>query len=242
MSKLPKAPLVEVVFELRWEIAEKADLMQVEYLYGDIYAELKDKYPYRERILPIEIPVDLTVNKPVFRYRANKNSYPLIQLGPGLITLNTVDKLYYWESFFNDAEELIHAFLKVFNVREKRSIQPSLLYLDFFPFSFKTHDALQFVNQNLNITIKQSFLDQVDQPKDINIGIAYEIDMGDLRVSLQKGSNKMKKEGILMQSRINGKAIEPTLQQIKGWLNESHDICSTLFKNLTKGQLYESFK
>lgn len=89
MSKLPKAPLVEVVFELRWEIAEKADLMQVEYLYGDIYAELKDKYPHRERILPIEIPVDLTVNKPVFRYRANKNSYPLIQLGPGLITLNT---------------------------------------------------------------------------------------------------------------------------------------------------------
>ena len=49
MSKLPKAPLVEVVFELKWDIKIKSDLDDFQYLYGDLYANLK-YIPTKERM------------------------------------------------------------------------------------------------------------------------------------------------------------------------------------------------
>jgi uncharacterized protein (TIGR04255 family) len=242
MSKLPNAPLVEVVFELRWSVNDKSDLMEAEYLYGDIYAEIKNKYPHRERILPIEIPVELTINKPVYRYRANKNDYPLVQVGPGLLTLNTTANLYEWNFFFNDAKELIKTFLKIFKPKKEKKINLSLLYLDFFPFDFKNEDVTKFINENLNIKIEQSFIENVRYPKEINIAYSFDIEHGELKVSLQKGINNSKNEGLLLQSRINGAPIQPENDLITEWINNSHGICSNLFKELTKGQLYESFK
>ena len=242
MSKLPKAPLIEVVFELRWSVKNKSDLMNAEYLYGDIFAEIKNKFPQRERILPIEIPVELTINKPVYRYRANKSGYPLIQIGPGLLTLNTTANLYEWNVFFNDAKELTKTFIKIFKPGKEKKINLSLLYLDFFPFDFSSGDVSKFINENLNITIKQSFIENVNYPKEIDIAYSFDINQGVLKVSLQKGTYKSQNEGLLLQSRINGAPIQPETNLITEWLNYSHGICSNLFKELTKGQLYESFK
>jgi uncharacterized protein (TIGR04255 family) len=53
MSKLPNAPLIEVVIELRWQITQKNELTEIQYLYGDLYNELKDKFPHRESIIPV---------------------------------------------------------------------------------------------------------------------------------------------------------------------------------------------
>lgn len=242
MSKLSKAPLVEVVFELRWPVSDKSDLMVAEYLYGDIFAEIKNKYPYRERVLPIEIPVELTINKPVYRYRANKNDYPLVQIGPGLLTLNTTANIYEWDIFFNDAKELTRIFLNVFKNENEKQFNPSLLYLDFFPFDFKNGDISKFINKNLDIKIEQSFIENTGYPKDINVAYSFNVKQGELKVSLQKGSDKSQNEGLLLQTRINGKPLSADNDFFAEWLNESHEICSNLFKKLTKGQLYESFK
>ena len=39
-------PLIEVVIELRWQITQN-ELTGIQYLYGDLYNELKDKFPHR---------------------------------------------------------------------------------------------------------------------------------------------------------------------------------------------------
>ena len=77
----------------------KSDLSKVQYLYGDLYSELKQKYPHRESIVPTEIPLDILINQPVHRFRSAPNDYPLFQVGPGIITLNTTDSKYYWNTF-----------------------------------------------------------------------------------------------------------------------------------------------
>jgi len=48
--------------------------------------------------------------------------------------------------------------------------------------------------------------------------------------------------GIVLQTRINGNPLEANEKEISNWINKSHDICSDLFKKLTEGKLYESFK
>jgi uncharacterized protein (TIGR04255 family) len=239
MSKLPKAPLVEVVIELRWKITSKEELAGVQYLYGDLYNELKKKYPFRESILPVEVPMEMTMNQPVHRFRAKKGGYPLLQVGPGIITLNTIDAEYYWNTFFKDAKELIQTFFNIHPINN--TIAPAILYIDFFPFDFHENNVHEFINQKFNVTFGQSFFETEKLPTDFNMGFAYNIDLGDLRVNFQKGKNNGT-EGILLQTRINGKQVALNYENINNWLNEAHELSSNLFKQLTKGGLYESFK
>jgi uncharacterized protein (TIGR04255 family) len=239
MSKLPKAPLVEVVIELRWKITSKKELAGVQYLYGDLYNELKRKYPFRESILPVEVPMEMTLNQPVHRFRAEKGGYPLLQVGPGIITLNTIDAKYYWETFFEDAKELIQTFHTIYSTNN--TVAPAILYIDFFPFDFGGNNVHKYINQHFNITFGQSFFETEKFPSDFNMGFAYNIDLGDLRVNFQKGKNQ-NNEGILLQTRINGKHAALDFENINNWLNEAHEILSKLFKQLTAGELYESFK
>jgi len=209
MSKLPKAPLVEVVIELRWEITSKEELAGVQ------------------------------INQPVHRFRAEKGGYPLLQVGPGIITLNTIDAKYYWDTFFEDAKELIRTFFNIHPI--KNAIAPAILYIDFFPFDFYKYDVHEFINQKFNITFGQSFFETEKLPADFNMGFAYHIDLGELRINLQKGKNHGT-EGILLQTRINGKPVKPDTEFINNWLKEAHELLSNLFKQLTDGELYESFK
>lgn len=242
MSKLPKAPLVEIVLELRWKITNKSDLSKIQYLYGDIYSELKNKYPFRESIVPTEIPIDILINQPVHRFRTAPNDYPLFQVGPGIITLNTIDKKYFWDMFSKDSEELVVSFLKVFPIDINEKLTPSILFLDFFPFDFAKQDVYEFVNEKFNIVFHQSFVENGKYPMDINIGFYYEISIGDLSITFQKGKNTSQQDGIVLQTRINGKPLNSNKEEISSWIEKSHDICSDLFKKLTEGELYESFK
>lgn len=238
MSKLPKAPLVEVVIELRWKITSKKELAGVQYLYGDLYNELKRKYPYRESIIPVEVPMEMIINQPIHRFRAEKGGYPLLQIGPGIITLNTIDAKYYWETFFEDAKELIQTFHTIY--LPNNIVVPAILYIDFFPFDFSINNVHKYINQKFNITFGQSFFETEKFLSDFNMGFAYNTDLGDLRVNFQKGKNQ-NVEGILLQTRINGKPTTSNFKNLNNWLGEAHKILSQLFKQLTAGELYESF-
>ena len=242
MSKLPNAPLIEIILELRWKIINKADLSKVQYLYGDLYSELKQKYPFRESIVPTEIPIDILINQPVHRYRTAPNDYPLVQVGPGIITLNTIDSKYFWDEFSNLAENLLDAFLKVYPVETDDKFTPSVLFLDFFPFDFENNDIHKYINENFNITFGQSFFKTESYPKNLNLGFYYRLEIGDLSIAFQHGKNSNQQEGILLQTRINGTPLPADKEEISNWINKSHEICSDLFKKLTEGKLYESFK
>jgi uncharacterized protein (TIGR04255 family) len=209
---------------------------------GIIYNTLKYKYPNRESIAPPEIPIEILINQPMHRFRVAPNDYPLFQVGPGIITLNTIDDKYFWETFSTEIEELFCSFLSVYSFQENEKLTPSILFVDFFPFNFKDNNVYNFVNSNFNIEFKQNFIDNDSNPKDVNIGFFYEIPQGDLSVTFLKGKDNNNSEGIVVQTRINGISLNPDIVEIKKWINESHYVCSELFKKLTEGKLYESFK
>lgn len=242
MSKLPNAPLVEIILELRWDVKNKSELSKIQYLYGDIYSELKQKYPHRESIVPPEIPIEVLINQPVHRFRIGLNQYPLFQVGPGIITLNTIDKTYFWEEFSQDYDALVDSFLRVYPFTNNEKLTPSILFIDFFPFDFNKGDVYEYISHKFNITYKQSFLDNNRIPIDLNIGFFYELSSGNLSINFVKGKNNQNQEGIILQTRINGKPLNAKRTEVSSWINEAHDICSDLFKKLTEGDLFESFK
>jgi uncharacterized protein (TIGR04255 family) len=241
MSKLPNAPLVEVIFELRWKVTDKNELAKCQYLHGDLFALIKDDFKYREALIAPEVPMELYLNVPAHRFRVAQNDYPLVQVGPGLLTLNTIDSKYVWEDFEKQIIKAIHNFFKIYEFDSKQEVSLTLQYFDFFHFNFDTHDIYKFLAKNLNITVEQSFFNNSSNPNNLNLGFHYNTDLGSLSIGIARGKNNMGNDGIIMQTSILSKSIIPDVESIQDWLGKAQDFCSNLFKKMTKGELYNSF-
>lgn len=244
MSKLKNAPLVEVIFELRWVIGvnDKEELAKCQYLHGDLYAQIKDEYKERESLVAQGIPMEFYLNNPSHRFRVAKDDYPLIQVGPGLLTVNTVDSKYIWEEYEVQVKNAIAKFFDVYVFDPAKEITLTLHYFDFLEFAFEKNDVYDYLSKNLNLSIQQNFYKNKNNPNNFNLGFFYTTDLGSLSIQITKGKNLQQIDGIIMQTTIVSKRIKPSKDLIHNWLNESHDFCSQLFKDMTKGNLYESFK
>jgi len=221
----------------------KDDLVNVQYLFGDIYAELKPDFPYREAITPVEIPIELLINQPMYRFGPAKNQYPLYQVGPGVVTINTIAALYYWSDYANQVKIVTDKLFKLYAFKKGQEVNPSIMYLDFFVFDFQKGSAIDFINKMFNITYKQNFLNLSSFPSEINFGFGYAVEnLGEIKVNFQKAKNQLDQDGILVQTLVTGINIKASNTAMSIWLNSAHALCSDLFKQMTTGELFESFK
>lgn len=241
MSKLSEAPLIEVIFELRWNSTTTESLTKYQYIHGDLYSEIKDSYKYRESLIPNEIPSEVYVNMVAHRFRKSQNEYPIIQIGPGVLTVNTIDDIYVWENFENEILNVVDKFLKVYPFQKSVTVQPILQYIDFLEFNFAKENVYYFLRDKLHIEVNQSFFIPEGNPKSINLSFAYNTNIGELVIAFNQGKNKMDKEGIMIRTMIRAEAIQPLSEEIALWLNAAHEFCSQLFKDMTEGVLYKSF-
>ena len=241
MSRLKNAPLLEVIFELRWDISSPADWEKYTYLQGDLYSQLREKYPKRELLAPVDIPAELLKNKAVYRFRSEKD-YPLFQVGPGLLTFNTTDEEYDWVDYFQNIQELLQIFFELHPFQSGARVTPSLSYFDFLKVDWQHENVLAYLNTNLNVKLEHQFHDFEQGPVGLNIGLRYKTALGALALRVDAGANKTGERGIVMQTKLDGEKASPDLTILNNWLDRAHSFSSQLFKDLTKGELYESFK
>ncbi len=243
MSKLPNAPLLEVIFELKWDIVTKSDFVDFQYLHGDLYSNLRNKYLYRESLTPPEVPIELVKGKPVYRFRVQQGGYPLVQIGPGVVTINTNDDNYYWEEFSKEVNNLILTIDKIYSGFSEKQFTPALTYIDFLEYNNEKASSLEYVNSMLNLSVEDNFMNKMNTTlSDLNFTMNYKID--DKVISLNLGNAKMNndKPGFVLQTKVIGNRGNYSTNDIEKWLESAHALCSDLFKSLTKGLLYESFK
>lgn len=242
MSKLPKAPLLEVIFEMKWDITNKNDVVDFQYIHGDLYSKLKDKYPFRENLLPPEVPFEVVKGMPVFRFRKEVNGYPLVQVGPGLFTFNTNDDNYFWEEFKIEIKNTLSSFTDIYPKLNELNLIPTLTYIDFLEFHPDKKNIMEFINNYLGMSFEQRFIKQDNANiKDINLTLNYQIDDNILSLNLRNGAHN-NKNGLVLQTKIIGERNIFSSEHLIGWLDSTHEICSNTFKKITKGELYNSFK
>jgi hypothetical protein len=102
---LKNKPLVEAIFELRWELQEHEPGMKIDPHYKILIGRIYDRinrvsaeYPFHEPLATATIPDEMVGYVVQHRFRKGENEWPLIQIGPGVITLNDT-KGYVWEDF-----------------------------------------------------------------------------------------------------------------------------------------------
>lgn len=242
MSKLAKAPLVEVVFELKWDIKTKADLDDFQYLYGDLYANLKKDFPNRERLTPLEIPYEALRNIPVFRFKKNENKFPLIQIGPGVLSINVLNDFYIWEDFRENIHQLINILIDIYPKFKTLKIKPALIYIDFLKFDKNITSGYDFINDNLNINVNSNILNDIETKiSEVNINANFLVDSDTLSIRVNQGKANNTVDGIVIETKVNGKEQSYDNENLKEWLEKSHTLSSKTFKSLVREELYTTF-
>jgi|SRR5690606_10833617 len=238
MTRLKNAPLLEVIFELRWDM-EDSDWMTYPYLHGDIYRHMQKKYPVRSLLMPPDVPREILIGKVQYRFQSAKG-YPLFQLGPGILTFNATDKEYEWSKYSESINDLLNCFFDV-NNHDKKGYRPSLNYYDFLPLNFSQENVLDYVSRYLNIKMKQNAAVFDENPLHFNFGIIYKIDLGTLNLRIDSGAKNDHESGLILQIQLHAENGLHNKKSIAEWLERAHDFSSRFFKDLTKGELYDSF-
>lgn len=241
MDKLPNAPLLEVIFELRWNMSNDNHWSQFPFLPGDLYALLKKQYPERHILAPTDIPPNLLEGSAIYRY-STKNGYPMVQLGPGVLSLNTTDDYYDWKSYSKNIDELLRKFNDVYIFSENEQGRATLSYYDFLEFDWDEEDILSYLRNKLKIAMTPQFYEFGNAPLALGVALSYKTDKGVFNLKIGRGTADNDRSGLILEFQIVSPSIRPIPEEVNKWLEEGHDLCSEMFKKITEGELYDSFK
>ncbi len=243
--KLEKAPLMEAVFGLHWDL----NLFKPhEVLFGRLYEKIQGKYP---DIGKIDNPLNklsgghINIQHNRFR-KSEEKDWPTIQLRPGVISLHDSGDNYKWEDFLTDLTEMINFLFEVCPDREKK-LKINILrlsYLNALKFNFDTENIIEFLKEKMKIDIdvKKGFFDEKTDILpigiDFHVGFRSTNPKGVINLIFRRGRIKKETEDCLMWETgliLTDKEGEcNTVEKILNWANEAHKLLGNSFLKVTK--------
>lgn len=253
-----KAPLVELIAELRWLPAgaisapapQQAGTMQlmftndakVEEFFKQLGGELYQwGFQRSERLIPAGFPI--IFGQPAIRYRSDdavKKSV-LYQAGSSVFSVHGIPPYRSWEDFVPQVKKGTEALLKTRAeaVRQAPFAQASLRYLDFFGEELlggRTMEA--FISEVLGFrTTPPEALIQIAAPKEVRsvfLRFVVPVEIGTLTVSVGDG-NANNRLGVALDTTITTSApIEANEDAIMDLFNSAHSIISKTFLTFTR--------
>jgi len=253
--ELTNKPLVEAIFEIRWEL-EKVDrglLVDPHYqiLIGRIYDRVIEKCPYHEKLPAAAMPDEIAAYIVKHRFRKEKDGWPLIQLGPGIISFNETAG-YKWTSFSSEIHEVLAILFDAYPNAEKNLKINSLLlrYIDAVEFDYDNEDLFAFLKNSMKFSIgpDASLFEEAGIPNslsglDARISFQPSKPKGALHLRFIKG----KKDGVpavIWETQVQSiKEDSPkSNEDIRAWLEDAHEIVHKWFFKTIEGDLFERFK
>jgi uncharacterized protein (TIGR04255 family) len=257
MPLLANAPLVEVIFELRWgKIIRKGDEFQLsippeeELLPGQFKSIANTEgFGFYERINAGIPPLPHLV---LHRYRPSADSWPCFQLGSGILTVNEVKKGYSWKSF----RESVAKGLKFID----RAYPAGLEGLPGFGVELKYQDgflleagetAEEFLRKKIRLGFNppEKFFENANiiqgmKNNRISFSLSLSGPKGLLSISINQGLIN-EKPGLIMETTVRSASEDKpafTKESLHTWLDRAHDIQKHTFRTLIDPKLHETFE
>jgi uncharacterized protein (TIGR04255 family) len=251
-KNLAHPPLVEAIFEVQWPLSpDPATGLERDRNYallpGRLSERLAQEYPAHEPLPAASVPGDLIPRQVQHRFRRAPGEWPLVQVGPGIATLNITEN-YNWVDFERRARDLNGALRDVYD--DKASFQPSrvqLRYINAVPFDFSSGDTLHFLRERLKIhfALPQSLFDGVvsDKSVEVNWLTGFPAKKPDGQVTLRVGTGAYKGgKGIIWEIAVSSQQPSvPQADSIDRWLSAAHDTAEMWFFTLIAGELEREF-
>ncbi|HSX26227.1 MAG TPA: TIGR04255 family protein [Chlamydiales bacterium] len=248
-------PMVEAIFELRWELIadqQTGRMRDPSYpmMYGRLYERLKKDFSIVEDLPSTQAHPEATPFVPRHRLRKEKNGYPLIQVGPGIITVND-SKDYSWSEYRSLVLRLIESVIELFPADEVplNFIKAELRYVNGIRFDLARENPLDFLAAKLHMKVEVDpelfTLNELhERPSAVNLNLTYALQkpVGSLGVSFNLGQVDGK-PAYIYQALIQsfGEIVPMDRESFSPWLQEAHDVAENCFMTFCKGSLMEKF-
>lgn len=250
---LKNKPLVEAILELRWALKGHAPGLESDphykLLLGRLYDRLMADYPEHEQLATAGIPDELVGHVVQHRFRASANGWPLVQLGPGILTVNSTAD-YVWGDFrsrvvsavarFNDAHPKV-ADLKVSSI--------TLRYIDAVEFDHSNKSVYDFLKEKLKVSLalpanlfEETGIEKRPSTFTWHSTFACANPRGQVTIRFAAGQ-KEGKPAIIWETTVQSsdKDVPEMPTGFETWIDAAHTITDDWFFKLIEGDLERSF-
>lgn len=247
-------PLIEAIFEIHWELQREPETRRFRdpsypMLYGRLYEKFKKEFSVIEDLPSTQVHPETSPYVVRHRMRKEKNGHPLIQIGPGVATINEA-KGYSWESFQSLILQLVEAINELYphSSFPLHLMKCEMRFLNAIPIELSKENPLAFLAEKLHIKVDMDpdllLFNQLQDPAlAVNLNIAYPLrkPMGNLALSAQLANADGKSAYILQTLIQSGGEWMPEISGFDLWTEEAHAAACNCFLALCKGRLMEKF-
>lgn len=248
-------PIIEAIFEVRWEMETDPQTNRMRdpsypMMYGRLYERLKKDFPFIEDLPSVQAHPEATPYVPRHRMRKEKNGYPLIQVGPGIVTVNEA-KGYTWTNFRFLCLRIIESITELFPQGNLplNFTKSEVRYVNGIRFDIARENPLHFLAEKLHMKVElapelftQNNLSERPNAVGLHLAYALEKPMGHLAISANLGQFEGK-PAFIQQTLIQsfGELVPTDSPTFTSWLEESHNVAENCFQTFCRGALMERF-
>jgi len=246
---------VEAIFELRWELQEPQSGMKVDphykILIGRIYDKVSAEYPFHEQLPTATMPDEIAAYIVQHRFRKEKEKWPLIQIGPGIITLNDTDS-YVWEDFEKRVINVIDTLFQTYPEAEKNLKINGLLlrYIDAVEFDYGKNRIFDFLKEKMKINLevhRRLFEGTGVEDSPLNFATRFAFTStkpkGAVHLGFARGRKK-DSDALIWETMVQsiGDDAPKTRDGIISWVRDSHSLADDWFFKIIEGELEKRFE
>ena len=257
--RLPNAPLVEVLCELRWEVQTTgpAGLVTFGYdpgfkIFEATFDTLMKKAGYTSQEV-MAFPGPPLVWAVTKRYRkADSSLFPLVQIGHGVLAVNFSTD-YDWPTFKSTVLGIFKLLDAAYPKGTHFSLRPiriELKYIDSFDSKLVGHISLLcFLRDNTNIEYKGFDFLESEKFSNEDRGIfkltkgLSDADIGSLSFEIMNINSDaiLLTSSVIKESAFDAGWTEDIISAADGWLDEAHAVTSPFFSSLVSSDLMKHF-
>lgn len=254
MKILKNAPILEAIFEMRWELPQIPNTQvrrdpAYPLLYGRMFDRFKKEYTVTEDLPSVQVHPDQSPYVVRHRMCKKKNEWPLVQIGPGIITVNE-SKGYCWDQFRHEIVRIFEAFTDFYpaSTFELNILKTELRFVNGVEIK-EGEDPAKFFQEKMNIRVelapnlfKKNKMKETLQGLTLNAGFLIEEPVGQAFLGL--GSGAMDDKPAIIQQMLFqsvGESAPQDLGSLDPWLDSMHTVAKNWFEALFGGELLAKF-
>ena len=251
---LKHKPLIEAILEVKWALVEKGNDQKVDpdykFALGRLFDRIGKEYPFHEELDAVRLPEELAGHIIQHRFRSAPDTWPLIQIGPGIFAVNECEG-YTWDGFAARTESAIDALFNSYPADRSPKIQSLCLrYIDAVEFDWTVNDAFRFLDEKMRVQVQlPEQLFSGDRVLPLPGGFRWQTSYqclkpkGTLALRFMTGEVKEKKKALIWETILTseGSSVPSLPDGFTAWADEAHTTCDAWFFTLIEGELERMF-
>ncbi len=244
-----------MIYELRWELqgdAQTGRFRDPAYpmMYGRIYEKMKREFPLIEDLPSVQVHPEANPFVVRHRMRKERNGWPLMQIGPGIVTIND-GKGYSWTQFKNLILKVMESIVDLYPAETfpLNFVKSEIRYINAIGFDIQKENALSYLAEKLHMKVeidRQIFKmnDMLDKPNAVSVNLAYSLNrpIGNLMLSANLGQIDGRPAYIVQSvAQSLGETVPQEESGMDLWLREAHEVAENCFMSFFKGPLLQRF-